>query len=75
MTNDTYNGWTNRDTWAAHLWLTNEEQLYRAMRRVAHLNTFRFETQARGLLDGIGNPDEIDLDNVDWAEVQEAVLE
>jgi len=75
MTNDTYNGWTNRDTWAAHLWLTNEEQLYRAMRRVAHLNTFRFETRARGLLDGIGNPDEIDLDNVDWAEVQEAVLE
>lgn len=29
MADDTYNGWSNRETWLVNLWLTNEEGSYR----------------------------------------------
>jgi hypothetical protein len=38
MTNndETYNGWTNRETWALNLWLSNDQGLYETTReRVA----------------------------------------
>ena len=28
-----YNGWTNRSTWAVHLWITNEWDYYSLARR------------------------------------------
>lgn len=31
----TYNGWTNYETWCIHLWLTNEEATYRFCRGLA----------------------------------------
>jgi len=36
MTEETYNGWTNRETWALNLYLTNDQSLYEMTReRVA----------------------------------------
>ena len=29
MTNSTFNGWTNWETWNASLWINNEEPMYR----------------------------------------------
>lgn len=30
-----HNGWTNRETWTVHLWLTNEQQAYASCREIA----------------------------------------
>jgi hypothetical protein len=37
MSNDTqtYNGWTNYETWCVHLWLTNDEGTYNYWREEA----------------------------------------
>lgn len=34
MNKETYNGFSNRSTWLAHLWLTNDQTAYNAMRDV-----------------------------------------
>lgn len=35
MTDDTYQGWTNRETWCANLWIGNTEPLYVTCREIA----------------------------------------
>lgn len=32
---DTYEGWSNRETWCAQLWMTNEEGIYEEVREQA----------------------------------------
>lgn len=42
---ETYNGWSNRETWAIHLWLTSYEEAYRWARDLVR--------EAGGTADGI----------------------
>ena len=35
MSNNTYNGWTNWETWLFKLWLDNDEYTYSLIQRVA----------------------------------------
>lgn len=35
MSDDTYEGWANRETWATNLWFANDEGLYNQVREMA----------------------------------------
>ena len=34
MKNETYNGWTNYETWLAYCWLTNDQETYNRLNRL-----------------------------------------
>ena len=75
-----YNGWKNRHTHDAYLWLSNTESSYRGIRDAALTedstdasNNFRFFGQYH--LNLLGNPDGIDYTKVDWEEIHEAFSE
>ena len=73
-----YQGYANRDTWLAVLWLNNEQELYNRVKndlvkakneageRVAAKRAIRF-----GLLKKLIN-DEIDFSKINWDEVVKA---
>lgn len=73
-----YNGWTNHITWAAHLWITNDEPTY---------NSAHAATESLAALEGYARAhpnlsrqlaDECDkgetVGDSNWAEIQEALL-
>ena len=60
---ETYNGWTNWETWNVNLWLTNDENTYSAIYR---LGAEEIETYWIKNLDGT---DGIDSDRVNWNEI------
>lgn len=68
--NENYNGWTNWDTWAAHLWLSNDEYSYRLCRRESGTNNFK--KMAWSLLIDIDNPDKLNMTTINWEELEEA---
>jgi hypothetical protein len=37
-TENTYNGWSNHETWCVNLWLTNEPETERQLRMLAQMN-------------------------------------
>lgn len=34
MTDTTYKGWANQETWAANLWLNNSQEVYEGLNRI-----------------------------------------
>lgn len=72
-----YNGWTNKDTWAADLWLTGDEGNVQVIRWAVarRLDAAPMRDLLIALIASQGNPDGIDYDNVNWAEVIEGLQE
>lgn len=76
MTEDTtYNGWTNRDTWAAYLWLTGSDETTYQFARGAAINDADPMPRLIDLIVELGNPDGILYTDVNWKEVIEALRE
>lgn len=69
-----YNGWTNWDTWNFHLWLSNDEYLYREASRICKrsIDANRAKPMLIELMGMINNPDGIDYAEVNFQEVFEA---
>ena len=86
LVNTTYQGWSNRETWLAYLWLTNDEQSYSLLRETSHAGgdlfeqAERLEEQLRDQLDDEASEANMwcDLlttafDRINWLEVVEHV--
>ena len=74
---ESFNGYTNWDTWNASLWLANDEYAYHIMRDAAaqSLSMSEFADIGQDMIDEIGNPDGIEFENVNWEEVRAGFVE
>ncbi len=69
----TYNGWTNRATWNASLWLNNDQENYELLQTVLDaFNNFEGALVLNNIMRrhwGDMTPDGEALDDVNWLEV------
>ena len=78
MTNTTYNGWTNRETWSANLLFSNDEGAYRFLNTQVQLLLSKDSTDKEivdlfrsfgEMLTDRAKAEVGDLDKVDWLEI------
>jgi len=75
-----YNGWSNRETWNANLWMNNEESLYKLIGTIARgcENVSELASNMEGFLGILWNgktPDGDILHEVNWVEIATAWAE
>lgn len=75
MTNDTYNGWANYETWNVALWIGNDEGLYNLAKEYRHRGYFELavdlDCETDGTPDGVAWSDP----NLDYDELDEMLEE
>ena len=77
----TFNGWTNHETWCVNLWLTNEPETDETLRMLAQMNASEYwrAERLKDYVEGMAPEDTgatmfVDLlrgalDNVNWREI------
>jgi len=74
MQGQCFNGWKNRSTWDAHLWLTSDEEVYHAAKAAAKRGDVAgLIILTRDYTGAIG--DGCNLPEVDWREIVNALTE
>jgi len=85
INDNSFNGYTNWDTWKASLWLATDEYAYHIMGDAAapslgmcgapSLGMSEFADIGQAIIEGLGNIDGIEFENVNWKEVREGFVE